>query len=125
MGLGHPFPSAGSGQAPVPELLRQGQTRYLVGHDTLGWNDGAGWTYPLPDALGSVRQETDTAGAVVRAREWTPFGVALALSGAEGAGESPAGLGYTGEWWDADVGLEYLRARWYQPGTGRFTCPDR
>ena len=125
-------PAAGSGQAPVPELLRQGETRYLVGHDTLGWNDGAGWTYPLPDALGSVRQVlvlseaegTDAAGAVTSSREWTPFGVALALSGAEGAGESPAGLGYTGEWWDADVGLEYLRARWYQPGTGRFTSRD-
>ncbi|MCD4739235.1 MAG: C39 family peptidase, partial [Anaerolineae bacterium] len=45
-----------------------------------------------------------------------PFGVAV--------GESTAGLGYTGEWFDADVGLEYLRARWYQPGTGRFTSRD-
>jgi|GEM_PF-1934207 len=117
-------PAAGSGQAPVPELLRQGKTRYLVGHDTLGWHDGNTWAYSLPDALGSVRQAVDGAGAVVRAREWTPFGVALALSGAEGAGESTAGLGYTGEWWDADVGLEYLRARWYQPGTGRFTSRD-
>ena len=108
----------------VPELLRQGKTRYLVGHDTLGWHAGKGWTYSLPDALGSVRQVVDGAGAVVSAREWTPFGVALALSGAEGAGESPAGLGYTGEWFDADVGLEYLRARWYQPGTGRFTTED-
>ena len=47
-------------------------------------------------------------------------------------GESQAGLGYTGEhalsgaegWFDTDVGLEYLRARWYQPGTGRFTSRD-
>ncbi|MCD4737837.1 MAG: RHS repeat-associated core domain-containing protein, partial [Anaerolineae bacterium] len=100
----------------VPELLRQGKTRYLVGHDTLGWHDGNTWTYSLPDALGSVRQTVDAAGAVVNAREWTPFGVAV--------GESTAGLGYTGEWWDADVGLEYLRARWYQPGTGRFTQVD-
>jgi len=109
-------PAAGSGQAPVPELLRQGKTRYLVGHDTLGWHAGNTWAYSLPDALGSVRQTVDAAGAVVRAREWTPFGVEV--------GESPTGLGYTGEWWDADVGLEYLRARWYQPGTGRFTTKD-
>ena len=64
----------------VPELLRQGPTRYLVGHDTLGWHNGKGWTYHLPDALGSVRQGTDAAGAVVRAREWTPFGVAVGES---------------------------------------------
>jgi RHS repeat-associated protein len=33
-------------------------------------------------------------------------------------------LGYTGEWQDGDVGLVYLRARWYAPGVGRFTQPD-
>ena len=48
----------------VPELLRQGEPRYLVSHDTLGWHDGEAWIYPLPDALGSVRQTVDAAGAV-------------------------------------------------------------
>jgi len=33
-------------------------------------------------------------------------------------------LGYTGEWFDADVGLTYLRARWYDGATGRFTSQD-
>ncbi|MCD4737839.1 MAG: hypothetical protein K8R89_01085 [Anaerolineae bacterium] len=79
-------PAAGSGQAPVPELLRQGKTRYLVGHDTLGWHNWKGWTYSLPDALGSGRQTVDAAGAVTSSREWTPFGVA--------AGDSPAGWGH-------------------------------
>ena len=40
-------------------------------------------------------------------------------------GEAQAGLGYTGEWWDADAELLYLRARWYQPEVGRFASPDR
>ena len=97
-------------QSPNPQFL------YLVGHETLGRWDGATWAYHLPDALGSVRQVVDGAGAVVSAREWTPYGVEV------GAGQ--AGLGYTGEWWDADVGLEYLRARWYDVGTGRFTTED-
>jgi RHS repeat-associated protein len=35
-----------------------------------------------------------------------------------------AGLGYTGEWWDDGVGLLYLRARWYDARTGRFTQVD-
>jgi RHS repeat-associated protein len=34
------------------------------------------------------------------------------------------GLGYTGEWYDANVGLTYLRARWYDGTTGRFTQKD-
>ncbi|MDY7077212.1 MAG: RHS repeat-associated core domain-containing protein, partial [Chloroflexota bacterium] len=89
---------------------------YLVGHDTLGRWDGATWAYHLPDALGSVRQVADGAGAVASSREWTPYGVEL--------GGAQAGLGYTGEWWDADVGLLYLRARWYDGTTGRFTQKD-
>ena len=49
-----------------------GDALYLVGHDTLGQCADGAWTYYLPDALGSVRQATDGAGAVVSAREWSP-----------------------------------------------------
>jgi hypothetical protein len=38
----------------VPELLTDGDKMYLVGHDTLGRADAAGWTYAVPDALGSM-----------------------------------------------------------------------
>jgi RHS repeat-associated protein len=82
----------------------------------LGWWDGTTWAYILPDALGSVQQAADGAGVVVCAREWTPYG--------EEVGGWRAGLGYTGEWQDGDVGLVYLRARWYAPGVGIFTAPD-
>ena len=112
--------------AGVPELLAHSPSShspfahspflYLVGHDTLGWWDGVAWRYVLADALGSVRQGVDGGGAVVSAREWEPYGVEV--------GGWRAGLGYTGEWQDADVGLLYLRARWYAPGVGIFTAPD-
>ena len=108
----------------VPELLSDGDSLYLIGYDTLGWQSGADWTFVLPDALGSVRQETDAAGAVSAAREWSPYGEELALSGVEGVGGAQAGLGFTGEWFDANVGLQYLRARWLDVGTGRFTQVD-
>ena len=39
---------------PVPELLREGDTLYLIAYETLGWREGVTWTYALPDALGSV-----------------------------------------------------------------------
>jgi RHS repeat-associated protein len=126
-------PSTGSGQAPVPELLSDGESLYLIGYDTLGWQRGdglapseaEGWTFVLPDALGSVRQElvlseaegTDAAGAVTAVREWSPYG--------EEVGGAQAGLGYTGEWYDTSVGLQYLRARWLDVGTRRFTQMDR
>ncbi|MEM2125663.1 MAG: RHS repeat-associated core domain-containing protein [Candidatus Methanosuratincola sp.] len=107
--------------SPVPELLAQStgsqSTPYLLGHETLGWAEGGGWRYVLPDALGSVRQVADGAGTVAAVREWEPYGVEV--------GGWQAGLGYTGEWQDAAVGLVYLRARWLDTATGRFTQRDR
>jgi RHS repeat-associated protein len=108
----------------VPEMLSEGQAMrssialYLVGHETLGRRDGADWTYYLPDALGSIRQETDGSGDVTDSREWTPFGVEV--------GTAQEGLGYAGEWLNtyANQAMLYLRARWYEPHTGRFTSPD-
>ena len=63
-----------------------------------------------------MRQATDVQGAVTAAREWTPYGVAI--------GGAQPGLGYAGEWFDADVEAQYLRARWYDVATGRFTSED-
>ncbi len=51
---------------PVPEVLRAGEVRYLVGTETLGEWEGSLWTYYLPDALGSIRQAVDGAGALRR-----------------------------------------------------------
>jgi RHS repeat-associated protein len=100
----------------LPEMLSDGASLYLVGHDTLGRFADGEWTYHLPDALGSVRQVADGAGSLASSREWTPFGVEV--------GAAQAGLGYTGEWNDPNVGLTYLRARWYAPSAGRFTQAD-
>jgi len=106
----------------VPEMLSDGRYTYLVGLDTVGWHGSPspmgqiGWTYALPDALGSVRQEADANGGVTAAREWSPYGEEL------GGGQT--GLGFTGEWFDTNAGLMYLRARWYDGTSGRFISQD-
>ena len=110
----------------IPEMLSAGDALYLVGHETLGQYVGSAWTYYLPDALGSVRQAADSVGAVVSAREWSPYGIPLRAGGevvaAQGAPQ--AGLGYTGEWFDDSTGMVYLRARWYDVDAGRFLTED-
>jgi RHS repeat-associated protein len=53
---------------------------------------------------------------VLSVREWTPFGVEV--------GGTETGLGFTGEWQAAYTNLTYLRARWYDSQTGRFTSRD-
>ena len=76
------------------------------------------WSYALADGLGSVRQQTDSEGYVVQQVDYSPFGKVVAV-----AGVPLTGRGYTGERWDGNVGLLYLRARWYDPATGRFLTP--
>ena len=52
-------------------------------------------------------------------RDYTAFGAVTAQSG--------TGLdryGYTAREWDASIGLQYGRARMYDPGTGRWTGED-
>jgi RHS repeat-associated protein len=81
---------------------------------------GAGaWGYVAPDALGSVRQLVDPDGLVTLAQSYDPFGVLL-----EAAGPGASGFGYTGEQVDAGTGLVFLRARYYEPGVGRFLSED-
>jgi RHS repeat-associated protein len=103
--------------AQVLEEVRAGQTtRYLAG---IGVETDGEWTYQLADGLGSVRQMADAAGQIVLARGYTPFGlVRYAVGTAAGT------LGFAGEQHDAAAGLVYLRARYYDPATGRFLTRD-
>jgi RHS repeat-associated protein len=100
----------------VPKMLSDGESLYLIGAKPIGkWNESA-WTYYLPDALGSIRQQVDSEGKVISNRQCTPFGVEM--------GESQSGIGYTGEWLESKGDLIYLRARWLKPSIGRFMGSD-
>ena len=100
----------------LPQVLATSDGgRYLYGLDRLGMEQGGTWSYPLPDALGSVRQWTNAAGTVVGSQAYTPFGGPMNRQGV-----LPAPFGFAGEWHDPTTGLQYLRARWYDPGHGPF-----
>lgn len=72
--------------------------------------------YLLSDGLGSVRQAVDETGAVVAYNEFDPYGNPV-----ENGSEV---YGFTGEWWQNEVGLLHLRARWLLPETGTFLSRD-
>ena len=93
-------------------------TTYLYGHDLLA-EETTAWAWHLNDGLGSVRQLTDGAGQVLAAQGYTPFGVLLWYEGS-----AASAYGYTGEQEDASTGLVFLRARYYDPGMGRFISKD-
>ncbi|MBI9044412.1 MAG: RHS repeat-associated core domain-containing protein [Anaerolineaceae bacterium] len=75
--------------------------------------------YYLPDVLGSVRQLTSLTGEVQLSQRFTPFGEVK-----EKYGDAEDAFGYAGQMYDEQIGLLYLRARYYAPGTGRFISHD-
>ena len=79
-------------------------------------------TFLHRDALGSVRAITDAAGVKIESAVYKPFGEQSEwLSAAQMA---PEAKGWIGERYDADAGLQYLNARYYDPQLGMFLQPD-
>lgn len=71
------------------------------------------------DGFGTVRQLTNTAGAVTDTYEYDAFGNEITSTGTT-ANE----FLYRGEQYDSDLGLYYLRARYYNAQSGRFMGRD-
>jgi RHS repeat-associated protein len=75
-----------------------------------------GTSYYHADAVGSIIKMTDPSGAVTGTRAYDTFGVP--------SGTTDSGWAYAGRPWDAEVGLYYDRARYYDPALGRFLSED-
>ncbi|MBI3202213.1 MAG: hypothetical protein HYZ29_11765 [Myxococcales bacterium] len=82
---------------------------------------GSTWTtsYYGLDGHGSVVLLTSDAGSVTDTWEYEAFGTVVARTGT-----TENAILYSGEWMDSAQGLQYLRARWYAPGMGRFVSGD-
>ena len=71
------------------------------------------------DGGGNVRQLTNSLGTVTDKYEYDAFG-----NDVYHTGTTPNNYLYRGEQYDSDLGLYYLRARYYNPATGRFLSRD-
>jgi RHS repeat-associated protein len=102
----------------LTHVLEDGTSTYLYGVGRIGEEQLGDWKYHLPDALASLRQMIDVGGAISLTRSYQPYGEVLLSTGSE-----TTKYGFTGEWTDA-TGLIHLRARYYEPGNGRFINND-
>ncbi len=103
----------------LPEVIytSKGNT-YLHLPGVIMAESAAGETqYLLSDGLGSIRQTVNETATVTTYFEFDPYGNAVNDSGGDP-------YGYTGEWWEDEVGLLHLRARWYLPADGVFLSRD-
>jgi RHS repeat-associated protein len=71
------------------------------------------------DGFGSVRQLTDSMGMATDAYSYDAWGNSFGSTGST----SNVYL-YRGEQYDSDLMLYYLRARYFNPLSGRFLTPD-
>jgi RHS repeat-associated protein len=112
-----------SGALPylIAETTDGNTTRYVYGPGGLPIEDqqpDASFRYYHHDQLGSTRLITDASGTNIGTATYNPYGKRSSKTGAT----TP--LGYGGQYTDAETGYQYLRARYYDPGTGQFTTAD-
>ena len=72
------------------------------------------------DYQGSLRKVTTMNSGAIVTRNYLAYGMPTTLGGAA----IPQGRGYIGERYDAETGLQYLHARYFDPLLGRFLTPD-
>ncbi|MCK5149119.1 choice-of-anchor D domain-containing protein, partial [bacterium] len=91
---------------------------YTYGTKRIGRYDSAisEYEYYLTDALGSTKMLTDGLGQAVNEYQYDIFGQHGNLS------FNP--YTFAGQYCDAETGLIFLRARYYDPATGRFISKD-
>jgi RHS repeat-associated protein len=93
---------------------------YVLGDDVLAQSSGSSASYLLYDGHGSTRQLVNGALGVTSKYNYDAYGVALDNC------YNPTGtsLRYCGEQFDAALQMYNLRARYYNPGNGRFSQRD-
>lgn len=103
-----------------PELLSDSVYSYVYGPGGVPLTQISEFgvrSYLHEDQLGSVRGITNQVGSLVGAASYDTYG-SVAATGARSA------FGYAGEYTDEESGLQYLRARYYDPATGQFLTRD-
>jgi len=74
-------------------------------------------TYYYTSPQGTVLATADSAGNILTSADYRPYG-------GQALGTPEDGPGYTGHVNDADSGLVYMQARYYDPEVGRFLSTD-
>ena len=105
----------------IEEYLTTGNTisSYVHGIDLISKNDADGRIFYQVDGLGSTRNLTDIDGNVIQEYGYDAYGNLT-----QQVGSVNNNYLFTGEQFDNNLDGYYLRARYYNPSTGRFISRD-
>ena len=109
-------------QARLPAILADGSSYYIYGPGSVPLEQvsasGTAFFYHA-DQLGSIRMITDSKGAQAGTYAYDVYGNTVSSTG-----QVSNPFGYAGAYTDAESGLLYLRARYYDPATAQFISRD-
>lgn len=80
--------------------------------------------WPLVDEKGTVIDILDQSGGSVGPRSYDEYGIPHGTTD-PAYGDAGSRLGYTGQAWLPEIGLNYYKARMYSPTLGRFMQTDQ
>lgn len=97
------------------------QKYYVYGLDLIsqGGSTSTSQQYFIKDGLGNVRFTTDSSGNRIKSFSYDPFGNIRSQSTG-----NDTNYRFSGEQSEQETGLYFLRARYYDPQTGRFISRD-
>ncbi|MEW9699816.1 RHS repeat-associated core domain-containing protein [Paenibacillus sp. SI8] len=96
------------------------KARYIRGQGLVAREDGQGKSYYLQNGHGDVVNLMDSTGNTkLNSYQYDIWGNIVSQQE-----NLPQPFKYSGEMMDDKVGLQYLRARWYDPSMGRFVGED-
>ncbi|MCL4243292.1 MAG: RHS repeat-associated core domain-containing protein [Dehalococcoidia bacterium] len=106
--------------AGLPVVLDDGPSRegYLYGAGLSAMKQSGNWFYYLADGLGSTMAIVDSSGNSQKTYEYDVYGDVTG-----GSGGLSNEFDFAGQQTDP-TGLQYLRARYYDPETGSFLSRD-
>jgi RHS repeat-associated protein len=90
---------------------------YHLGGQRVAMREGGILTYLHTDHLGSASLATDATGGVTSEMRYYPYGETR-------SGTMDTDRRYTGQRWEAGIGLYDYNARYYDPALGRFVQAD-
>jgi choice-of-anchor C domain-containing protein len=95
------------------------QVAYVYGNDLINQTRDGQTAFYLVDGLGSTRVLTDAQGNILNAYDYEAFGKTIGQTGT-----AQNQYLFAGEHFDIGLGDYYLRDRYYDSDTGRFTRRD-
>jgi len=104
----------------MPLILTDGASSYLYGPGGIPFEQittAGAVTYLHADQLGSIRMITTSTGTSAGTASYTAYGTRTTTG-------TTSPFGYAGQYTDTETGLQWDRARYYDPTTAQFLTVD-